>query len=83
MVSLWEKVSRLEYEIILTSNNITEIVFVFKNIHSVEQNKSNYKRSFNQSVPAYCPELILQLWDRNIKDYDDAVLAAANQLLEA
>lgn len=49
MASLWEKVSRLEYEIILTSNNITEIVFVFKNIHSVEQNKSNYKRSFNQS----------------------------------
>ncbi|MDL5246150.1 hypothetical protein QRD38_10175 [Leptospira weilii] len=37
----------------------------------------------NPGVPAYCPELILQLWDRNIKDYDDAVLAAANQLLEA
>ncbi|WP_235595712.1 hypothetical protein [Leptospira weilii] len=80
---------RLEYEIILTSHNITEIVFVFKNIYAVEQSKLNQiikDLLINPGVTyefAYCPELILQLWARNIKDYDDAVLAAANQLLEA
>ncbi|WP_420896668.1 type II toxin-antitoxin system VapC family toxin [Leptospira weilii] len=89
MVSLWEKVSRLEYEIILTSHNITEIVFVFKNIYAVEQSKLNQiikDLLINPGVTyefAYYPELVLQLWPKSIKDYGDAVLAAASQSLEA
>ncbi|WP_249262301.1 type II toxin-antitoxin system VapC family toxin [Leptospira alexanderi] len=89
MVLLWEKVSRLEYEVILTSHNITEIVFVFKSIYAVEQSKLNQivkDLLINPGVTyesAYYPELILQLWPKSIKDYGDAVLAAASQLLEA
>ncbi len=89
MVSFWEKVSRLEYEVILTSHNISEIVFVFKSIYSVEQNEINLiikDLIANPGVkyePAYYPESILMLWPKNIKDYGEAVLAAASQLLEA
>ncbi|EMO63583.1 PIN domain protein [Leptospira borgpetersenii serovar Pomona str. 200901868] len=89
MVLLWEKVSRLEYEVILTSHNITEIVFVFKSIYAVGQSKLNQiikDLLINPGViyeSAYYPELILQLWPKGIKDYGDAVLAAASQSLEA
>ncbi len=89
MVSLWEKVSRLEYEVMLTSHNITEIVFVFKTVYSVEQGKINRiikDLMINPGVgydSAYFPEFILQLWPKHIKDYGDAVLAAACRFLEA
>ncbi|PJZ48785.1 type II toxin-antitoxin system VapC family toxin [Leptospira saintgironsiae] len=89
MVSFWERISRLEYEIILTSHNISEIVFVFKSIYSVEQKEINQiiqDLIANPGVsfePAYYPETILSLWPKHIKDYGDAVLAAASRTLEA
>ncbi|MDF3822416.1 type II toxin-antitoxin system VapC family toxin [Leptospira sp. 96542] len=89
MVKFWEEVSRLEHEVVLTSHNISEIVFVFKSIYSVEQNEINQVVKDLISNPgvkfeaAYYPELILHFWPRNIKDYGDAVLAAASHFLEA
>ncbi|TGK02786.1 type II toxin-antitoxin system VapC family toxin [Leptospira langatensis] len=88
MVSFWEKVSRLEYEVILTSHNVSEIVFVFKSIYSVEQKEINQLIQdllANPGVsfePAYYPDIILSLWPKSIKDYGDAVLAAASRILE-
>ncbi|PJZ68271.1 twitching motility protein PilT [Leptospira perolatii] len=89
MVSFWERISRLEYEVILTSHNISEIVFVFKSIYSVEQKEIHQiiqDLMANPGVlfePAYYPETILSLWPKHIKDYGDAVLAAASKTLEA
>ncbi|EMI71861.1 hypothetical protein LEP1GSC073_0502 [Leptospira noguchii str. Cascata] len=41
MISLWENFSRLEYQVILTLHNIKKIVFVFKTVYSVGQDKVN------------------------------------------
>ncbi|MCW7468784.1 type II toxin-antitoxin system VapC family toxin [Leptospira kanakyensis] len=89
MVQFWNEVSRLEHEVILTSHNISEIVFVFKSIYSIEQNKINQMIRDLIANPgvkyeaAYDPDLIFQFWPHNIKDYGDAVLAAACQNLDA
>ncbi|TGL60524.1 type II toxin-antitoxin system VapC family toxin [Leptospira sarikeiensis] len=89
MVSLWEKVSRLEYEVILTSHNISEIVFVFKSIYSVPQEDIHriiQDLLINPGVnfePAYFPEIVLSIWPKNIKDYGDAVLAGAAKFFGA
>lgn len=89
MVSFWERVSRLECEVLLTSHNISEIVFVFKSIYSVDQKEINqiiHDLIANPGVsfePAYFPETILSLWPNHIKDYGDAVLAAGGKELEA
>ncbi|TGN00023.1 type II toxin-antitoxin system VapC family toxin [Leptospira dzoumogneensis] len=89
MVLFWERISRLEYEVILTSHNISEIVFVFKSIYSIEQKEINQIVQDLLANPgvtfeaAYYPEIILSLWPKNIKDYGDGVLAAAGKVLEA
>ena len=86
---LWESVSRLEHEVILTSHNISEIVFVLKSIYIVTQeqiNKLIKDLISNPGVvyePAYYPEIVLRIWPKNIKDYGDAVLASACQFLNA
>jgi predicted nucleic acid-binding protein len=89
MVSLWEKVSRLECEVVLTSHNISEIVFVFSSFYSVDQTKINQLVKDLLSNPGvsfdagYFPDLIFKFWPRHIKDYGDAVFAAASHTLEA
>lgn len=89
MIMLWEKISRLEHEVILTSHNISEIISVFKSIYSVEQKEINRiikDLLMNPGVgfePAYYPETILSIWPKIVKDYGDAVLAAASTILEA
>lgn len=89
MVLFWERISRLEYEVILTSHNISEIVFVFKSIYSIEQKEINQIVQDLLANPGvtfeagYYPEMILSLWPKSIKDYGDAVLAAASKVLEA
>ncbi|EMO42461.1 hypothetical protein FF021_12620 [Leptospira noguchii] len=67
MISLWEKISRLEYQVILTLHNIKKIVFVFKTVYSVGQDKVNriikdlmINTGVNYDL-AYFPEFILQL----------------------
>jgi predicted nucleic-acid-binding protein len=89
MIKFWEEVSRIEHEVILTSHNISEIVFVFKSVYNIDQNVINQIIKDLISNPgvkyecAYYPELIFDFWPKSIKDYGDAVLAAAGYILNA
>jgi predicted nucleic-acid-binding protein len=75
--------SQREHTIYIISNVITELVFVLETVY--REQKSNISDMIgsllnNQGIEfhhGYFPELIIQLWPSKIKDYGDAVLAAA------
>ena len=89
MVEFFESVSRTEFEVILISHNLTEISFVFQSIYNID--KAKIKTILNDLLQnpgvhyecGYFPELTLSLWQKQIKDYGDAILAAASISLGA
>lgn len=83
MVTFWEKLSKLEYEVFLLSHNISEMVFVFKGVYKL-QDKMIRQMIFDllqhpgiHYSHGYFPETILSYWPDPIKDYGDAVIASA------
>jgi predicted nucleic acid-binding protein len=84
MVEFWEAVSRAEFEVIVISHNLTEISFVFQSIYNIDKSKIKTILSDLLQNPGvhyecgYFPELIFSIWQKQIKDYGDAVLAAAS-----
>lgn len=89
MVEFFESVSKAEFEVIVISHNLTEISFVFQNIYNIDKPKIKTILSDLLQNPGvryecgYFPELTLSLWQKQIKDYGDAVLAAASISLSA
>lgn len=89
MVEFWEEVSRLEYEVVLTGHNISELVFVLNSVYDVSVKEIKTIISDLMRNPGvvfesgHFPGTTLELWPDPIKDYGDAVLAAAASNLQA
>ncbi len=86
---LIEAVSRAEHEVLLTGHNMTELVFVLQSVYEM---KSRMVHAILSALlanpgfefePGHHPEEILKIWPNQIKDYGDAVLAAAASVLGA
>ncbi len=89
MLDIMEAVSRLELEVLLTGHNVTEIVFVMESVYerpAQEIKGMLFDLLRNPGISfesAYFPDGLLRLWPEAIKDYGDAVLAAAASTLNA
>jgi len=89
MVDLMDAVSRMELEVLLTGHNFTEIVFVMESVYKrpVREIKGMLVDLLrNPGIyfeAAHFPEALFRLWPEIIKDYGDAVLAAAAYMLDA
>ncbi len=86
---LIDSVSRAEHEVLMTGHNMTEMVFVLQNVYEMNSRVIHEILSallanpgFEFS-PAHHPEEILRIWPNQVKDYGDAVLAAAASVLGA
>lgn len=81
--ALMEAVSRAEHEVLLIAHNMTEMVFVLQNVY--EMNSLTVRKILSallanpgfEFVAGHHPEKILKIWPNPMKDYGDAVLAAA------
>lgn len=78
-----EDASNLKSEIIIISNVITEFVYTLQSIYKVDSIFINHmlrdllKNPGIRHQHGYFMNIILSLWPNKIKDYGDAVLAAA------
>ncbi|WKZ20073.1 MAG: PIN domain-containing protein [Candidatus Jettenia sp. CY-1] len=78
-----ENASNFQAEIIIISNTITEFVYTLQSIYKVDSVFINhmlrdlFKNPGIKHQQGYFISTILSLWPDTIKDYGDAVLAAA------
>ncbi len=88
MVKLFNSASQLKCRIYITSNVITEFVFVLESVYQEQKSViSDMIKSLldNQGIEfhhGYFPEVIIKMWPSEIQDYGDAVLAAAARKLK-
>ena len=88
MAVILERASRLEEEIVLISNVISEFVYVQLSVYGQEDSlvASMVADLLNhpgvQYHHGFFPDSILSLWPGSVPDFGDAVIAAAAKTLE-
>jgi predicted nucleic acid-binding protein len=86
---LMDAVSRAEHEVLMTGHNMTEMVFVLQNVYEMDAKMIHeiltalLANPGFEFAPGHHPEEILKIWPNQVKDYGDAVLAAAASALGA
>jgi len=84
MYEIFKKTLNSELTVYLISNVITEFVYVTEKIYKIKNEVineivQNLKDSPNVEFHhGYFPEIIFKIWPTKIKNYGDAVLAAAS-----
>ncbi len=86
---LMDAASRAEHEVLMTGHNMTELVFVLQTVYAMNSKMVHEILSALlanpgfEFAPGHHPEEILKIWPNQVKDYGDAVLAAAASVLGA
>lgn len=84
MLDIFDRACKLEFQICIVSNVITEFVFVLQKIYNTKPTLiSNILKDMNTMPGVYLhhgffPETLYSIWPDKIKDYGDAFLAAAS-----
>jgi len=88
MDHIFKRASVLEQEIVITSNVITEFVYVLQTIYKTadtlisEMISDLLKNTGITFLHGYFPETIVKYWPTHIQDYGDAVIAASASILK-
>jgi predicted nucleic-acid-binding protein len=84
MLDIFNRAGKLEFEICIISNVITEFVFVLQKVYKTKSELiSNILRDMNSMTGVnlhhgFFPETLYSIWPDKVKDYSDAFLSAAS-----
>ena len=88
MDNIFKSASKLQQEIVIISNVITEFVYVLQSVYKIKDHIISKMVSDLLNNPGmtyqhgYYPDTIIKFWPNNIKDFGDAVIAASASVLK-